>query len=404
MDRYEKTPATFGLVASWIILFLAMIAVQGGLEMSGNIITSGILPWTGHSFGDLTSRALLNGQVWKALTATFVHYSVPHIFFNLLGLWQLGRLMESWYGTSQFLGLYVVIGFFGNLLAGLSKPLLAVLLQSWVTIPVLGASGGGSGVLCGFIAMLAVVGWREKTRYGDYLKTQMLVILVVTAILGVIIPNIDNFGHAGGAILGACCGFLDPILLRRVEQPRKNRWIAVVSIAAILLSFGLQGVEAKREHTFIQVVENDLKARREALTRLSQLAMIYSALSQRGPHDIAIDNSQFHPGRRLASRDDLSRAAESMLKVFAALPKGMGDESTAKSLATVSKLTRTAETRRPTPGEIALFDREVLRVARRLQQEERGLAAFLARINPRPAKPVRKPRLGEAKAQGKGKR
>ena len=396
-DKPPATPATLALAASWIVVFVAMIAYQGGLQTGGNIISTGISPWTSHPFGDLTSRELLRGQFWKPLTATFVHYSIPHIVLNLLGLYQLGRLVESWYGGAQFLGLYVVIGYFGNLLAGLSKPFLAWALHPWVTVQVVGASGGGSGVLCGLVAMLAVVGWRSKSRYGDYLKGQMVGVLVFTAILGIVIPNIDNYGHAGGAIVGALCGFLDPILLRRAEQPRKSRWIGVVSVLGILAAFALQGNLARSESLDQargqRMVEQGVAARREALESLSRLGLLFRELSRRGPRDILVERAPPIPGRRPPTRPELAAAAESTAKRLETFPEGVGDRQTAQSVKVLLDLTRRAETRRPTPGEIALFDRHFVPVVTRIQQEQASLTGMLRQLRLRQAardQPVKK--------------
>jgi membrane associated rhomboid family serine protease len=383
-NKLPATPATLGLAASWIFVFLAMIAYQGGLQTGGNIISTGISPWSSHPFGDLTSRELMSGQFWKPLTATFIHYSIPHILFNLVGLYQLGRLVESWYGSAQFLGLYVVIGYFGNLLAGLSKPFLAWALHPWFTLQVAGASGGGSGVLCGLIAMLAVVGWRSKSRYGDYLKGQMVGVLIFTAILGIVIPHIDNFGHAGGAIVGGLCGFLDPLLLRRAEQPRKSRWIGVVSVLAIVAAFGLQWnlarSETLNESQGIRMLEQGVAARSEALKSLPRLGILFRALSLRGPKDIVIDRSPPIPGRRAATRSELAAGAEAITKHLERIDAQIDDEQISQSLKTLVSLTRHAETRRPTPGEIALFDRHFVTAATRIQQEQASLNGMLQQV------------------------
>ena len=78
-------------------------------------------------------------------------------------------------------------------------------------------SAGGSVVLVGLVALLAVVGWRSRSRFGDYIRAQMVGFLAFTAILGVMIPNIDNFGHAGGAVIGALVGFAHRPMLRRLR-------------------------------------------------------------------------------------------------------------------------------------------------------------------------------------------
>ena len=46
-------------------------------------------------------------QVWRLLTATFLHANPMHILFNMVFLWVVGREMESFYGTRNFVALYV---------------------------------------------------------------------------------------------------------------------------------------------------------------------------------------------------------------------------------------------------------------------------------------------------------
>ena len=85
---------------------------------------------------------------------------------NLFVMYQLGGLVESWYGPWQFLAVYVVIGCGGNLLSALVRHALG-------SDPRI-ASGGGSTVVLGLVALCAVVGWRSRTRIGDYLRSQMV--------------------------------------------------------------------------------------------------------------------------------------------------------------------------------------------------------------------------------------
>ena len=54
-------------------------------------------------------------QVWRLLTATFLHADVWHILFNMLFLWMVGREMESFYGTPDFIALYVSSAIFSTL-------------------------------------------------------------------------------------------------------------------------------------------------------------------------------------------------------------------------------------------------------------------------------------------------
>lgn len=214
MTRFiRESPATAFFLALWVAVFAAMMYVQGGLHAGGDVVTGGILPETGKLFGSQTSRQLYGGQLWRALSATWIHYSLIHLLGNMWVMYQIGPLVERWYGSGLFLGLCVGLGWVGNLIAGLSKPFIAGALRRVVTVPDY-ASGGASGLICGLIALVAVVGWRSRTRFGDFIRGQMLGFLGYVAIMGLVLPSIDNFGHAGGAAAGALAGFLHRPMMR----------------------------------------------------------------------------------------------------------------------------------------------------------------------------------------------
>src|SRR5439155_15407755 len=48
-----------------------------------------------------------HGYVWQLVTATFIHADIYHILWNMIFLWMVGREMESFYGTRDFVALYV---------------------------------------------------------------------------------------------------------------------------------------------------------------------------------------------------------------------------------------------------------------------------------------------------------
>jgi len=56
-------------------------------------------------------------QVWRLLTATFLHAAdYPfHIVMNMLFLWMVGREMESFYGTRDFVAMYIAAAVFSTL-------------------------------------------------------------------------------------------------------------------------------------------------------------------------------------------------------------------------------------------------------------------------------------------------
>src|SRR5205085_2886746 len=79
-----------------------------------------------------------HGQVWRLLTAAFLHStsSLWHILFNMLFLWWFGSDVEERYGRKEFLAIYLTGGLLGNLAWFLTH-----LDTTNVNPSVLGASG-----------------------------------------------------------------------------------------------------------------------------------------------------------------------------------------------------------------------------------------------------------------------
>lgn len=210
-DEFREFPATMALGTLWVVVFALMVADQAartGRVTPGQLV---IGLYNGHRVGDLSLRDLYEGEVWRALTATWVHFGLLHIGMNLFALYQLGALVESWYGSGPLVAIYVLTGAGGNLLSGLIRHALRA-------DPAI-ASGGGSTVVMGLVALCAVVGWRSRTRIGAHLRNQMVWVMLLTGGLGfglavAGLPVIDNWGHAGGAAVGALIGLANRPLLK----------------------------------------------------------------------------------------------------------------------------------------------------------------------------------------------
>ena len=62
---------------------------------------------------------------WQFLTYGFVHdpFASQHIFFNMLVLFFLGRDVEQWYGTREFIRLYLVTLVFASVVCAVTTRL-----------------------------------------------------------------------------------------------------------------------------------------------------------------------------------------------------------------------------------------------------------------------------------------
>ncbi|GJM26690.1 MAG: hypothetical protein DHS20C16_31050 [Phycisphaerae bacterium] len=89
------------------------------------------------SNGVMHATSVLHGQVWRLVTATYLHAGFAHIFFNMLMLYFFGPVLEKRWGGKQFFIVYTIGGIAGNLVLTIAGAV------GWINpdIPGLGASG-----------------------------------------------------------------------------------------------------------------------------------------------------------------------------------------------------------------------------------------------------------------------
>src|SRR3989344_6228968 len=89
-----------------------------------------------NDYGFSTNNAL--AKPWTWVTSLFIHASLLHILYNMLGLFFFGRNLENEIGTGHFLMVYFVGGLFANLVSMIVLP---------SDIPSIGASGAVFAVI-----------------------------------------------------------------------------------------------------------------------------------------------------------------------------------------------------------------------------------------------------------------
>jgi rhomboid protease GluP len=282
IDDFRDLPATMALCGLWVVVFLLMVldqAVQGAIPTPGRLFLG--IPGA-RSFGAIMPGDLFQGEIWRPLTATFVHTGLLHIGMNLFMMYQLGGLVESWYGPWQFLAIYVVIGAGGNVFAALVRHALGAAPRM---------SAGGSTVILGLAALCAVVGWRSRTRIGDYLRSQMVWLLIATALLGQIVPIVDNWGHAGGALVGALLGFAHRTLIRAPRRPMA-RWAGGLAVVLVVAS----GAAQIREDRLELAAFRRWQAATRTIQSLQEIASFYRVAVRRSrfEHMLLVNEASRH--------------------------------------------------------------------------------------------------------------
>lgn len=230
----QVAPQQRRISASIVLIgIIGSIYVISGL-LSGNIGQPSlpVLVLLGAKVNDLVAA----GEYWRLLTATLLHASLIHIFFNGFALYALGPETERIYGTRRFLALYWLAGLAGSIASFALSPAPAV---------------GASGAIFGLIGGLGVFYYRNRQILGQFGQAQlrgMLAIAGINLLIGFAAQGtIDNWGHLGGLIGGALAGLalaprlevaeeLYPPVLRRVFPPHGWTAAGVLLVGLILLA------------------------------------------------------------------------------------------------------------------------------------------------------------------------
>ena len=194
---------TYALIALNGLAFLAELATGTGLRGGGTVFREGAL------FGP----AVANGEVWRIVTAGFLHAGFLHILFNMYFLWFLGQLLEPAIGKLRFALLYGV-----SLLGGSFGALL--LQPAAFTV---GASGAVFGLLGA--AILAA-----RARGIDPLQSSLGMTLLLNLGITFLLPGISIGGHLGGLVAGGVAGYL---LFEVADRRRAARAPAVAACLAL---------------------------------------------------------------------------------------------------------------------------------------------------------------------------
>ena len=192
---------------TWIILinvavFAIQIVLNYGMRVGDPISKFGWLSY------DTSFKGL---EFWRFITFQFLHSGMLHIFFNMLGLYVFGPIVEQQLGRQRYVAYYLATGIFGGVgfmlivLLGALVPSVGAFLSVNQSVPLVGASAGVFGVImaCAYIAPNEVVTLMFPP-IPLKMRTFAYAYVAIAAIS--IIMGAKNSGgeaaHLGGAIAG----------------------------------------------------------------------------------------------------------------------------------------------------------------------------------------------------------
>ncbi|MGH8208490.1 MAG: rhomboid family intramembrane serine protease, partial [Steroidobacteraceae bacterium] len=220
---------TAAIVIANVAVFAAMmialrtVAVREAPQMSA---------W-GANFGPLT----LHGQLWRLISALFLHGNIPHLLFNMWALWNVGRLTERLYGNWAYAFLYFASGALSGLASIVWDP----------SRPTIGASGAIFGIFGAFIAFSIHPRSRVSVTVPPALWVSALVFALYNLVSSFFTAGIDNAAHVGGLISGLLLGL---VMVRPLNRELRRSFpikrmvgaavlTAVVTLAALWQARGL---------------------------------------------------------------------------------------------------------------------------------------------------------------------
>lgn len=182
----SRTPVTLSVVAACVVVFLLQLLTQ---STTPALVELGAL-----------STPLSNPyfRPWQLVTYGFLHGGFGHLFFNMLGLFFFGPVVERAFGTQRYTAYYLVclVG------AGVAQLLVAGLMGTGG--PVIGASGAVLGVLLAFAVL-----YPDEKIYLNFLfpiKAKYFVpgyaLIDLFAGLSGAQSGVAHFAHLGGMLAG----------------------------------------------------------------------------------------------------------------------------------------------------------------------------------------------------------
>jgi rhomboid protease GluP len=214
-----------------ILYVLTLVASQGSIGMGGlfSFLSPNQLALL--RFGESGAiPVFVFDRWWTILSAGWLHGGILHILFNMMALRQIGPATAELFGPGRMVIIYTagaIAGFALSSFAGAYVPGFLFLQGGRYTV-------GASASIAGLIGAVLAYGHRS----GSSMARQYAInVIIQLAVMGFLLPGIDNYAHGGGLAGGyVAARYLDPLKPERVDHIVMALVCLGVSLLSIVVS------------------------------------------------------------------------------------------------------------------------------------------------------------------------
>lgn len=175
-ESFKEAKLTFFLIIINVICFIAFNIILN-IEYLLN-------------FAQINSRVIENLELWRLFTSMFLHADIIHLFSNMVALLIFGIAVENNFKRFQFIIIYFISGFIGNLFT------LILLPPNIISL-------GASGAIFGLIGAAFVFFVKEDRSF-----ILLGLIYIAYFIFSSFAPGINAIAHITGLAGGLLFGYL----------------------------------------------------------------------------------------------------------------------------------------------------------------------------------------------------
>jgi rhomboid protease GluP len=217
-------------------LMLLVTVILGGNIMGGGNPLAMLAPPTGIAevFGASGAIPFFEAHHWwTILSAGWLHGSILHILFNMMWVRQLGPATADIYGPGRMVIVYTIAGAVGFLTSSIAGELLG-----WMPIWFLRGAGVTLGASASIFGLLGALVYYGRRGGSSMIHREAMGYAVSMFVMGLFLPGVDNYAHAGGFAGGYLAGrWLDPLKPERMDHLVGAAACLGLTALAILASF-----------------------------------------------------------------------------------------------------------------------------------------------------------------------